>query len=169
MADEVVTADVKPGNTEHVVKLITEPVKIDPQTDDGFDEQKFTGLYQRFAPQIEKTLGIDKLKTDFAAAIEREASKDMENAKLKAQTAYGFSDEELAEIPGETAAAFAASAAAAGKYKLAAGESAKQIQEAQSRGILPSELGGVNSPDVPKEGTPEYGIYLIRKAQGLVK
>ena len=63
----------------------------------------------------------------------------------------------------------AASAAAAGKYKLAAGESAKQIEQAQHRGILPSELGGVTSPDVPKEGTPEYGVYLIQKASGVIK
>lgn len=168
MAEEIINQGG--GNTEHVVKLITEPPTINPQAIDNgeFDEQKFKGLYQRFAPEIEKTLGIDRLKEEFQAALTREAEKDMLNARLHAQTKYGFTDEEITEIPGDTADQFAKAAAAAGKYKTAATESSRQVQDAQNRGILPSELAG-GTEDIPKEGTREYGIYILRKAQGLVK
>ena len=171
MADEVTTQETAGGNTEHVVKLITEPVNVNQKAvgEDDFDEAKYLSLHQRYAPQIEKTLGIDQLKERLTAAEQREAAKDMENAKLKAQNTYNFTDEELAEIPGDNAAQFAAAAAVAGKYKLAAQESSKVIEDARSRGTMPSELGGATSPDVPKEGTPEWNIYQLQKAQGLVK
>lgn len=169
MAEEVTTQEPA-GTTEHVVKLITEQVAVNQQpVGDDFDEQKYLSLHQRYAPQIEKLLGVDGLKERLTAAESREAAKDMENAKLKVQTQYGFSEEEIAELPGETPDAILKAAAFAAKFKAVADESNKTIQDAQGRGILPSELRGGTAPDAPKEGTPEYGIYLIQKAQGLVK
>lgn len=171
MADETTTTQETKGNTEHVVKLITEPVKVNQQAvgEDDFDEAKYLSLHQRYAPQIEKLLGIDQLKETVKTEREARLERDMENAKLKAQNTYNFTDEELAEIPGDNAAQFAAAAAVAGKYKLAAMESGKQIQDAQSRGILPSDLAGQDTSTAPKEGTAEWGIYQLQKAQGLVK